>query len=867
MMIKKSFIPFIALLLAVLPVLVIGPKTAEAATSRVVVLKEVSGAVKVKKSGGTKEFTAFAKMSLNEGDLLMTGGKSSAVLQFANGTSTDDQMTVSQNTTLSFSKLSDRNGTKTKVSMFNGSAWVDVKSIVNKEDEFSLETPTAVMGVRGTHLLVKVDPITGATHLVVAAGVVNTKTTDPDNPKEEDVYPTQNAYIGTNAEGEKEITIALLDLERLFNQSDASIAKTILESAADINDENGEFVKKYDSQGLPSELGDTDEDLVKFQKNTESLIGVLANKAIQEGLISSERVLEIIQAIKNGNGSSIDLSKRELELSEEDRKKKEIKSRKMDEGEQRALDRRKKEEEARQAPEDVVKKTNDAKKKAEEAKKKALEEAKKKAEEEYYKQLSEAEKQRFEADKKANGAAGQTPSSNTGSSTEVPSETVQSDDATLSGLEIEGLAMVVGLNGEGSGEVHTSSIVQQEGDPIPVELSPSFQPSVVQYVANVGGTIHSVKVKPTVKDAKATVEVLDQGPVVSGSYSGEVILEADSSNVVSLKVTAGNGAQKTYSVRLNRPPYTDGENEELMENHSLSAAVTGYDEDGDSYTFGLEQDVLHGALDFNPNTGEYTYTPEENYSGPDSFNYTVSDGNAQSYVGYVNFTVARNNHLFEDVGVYVESQDEGTQGTIYGSNAVRQSKSYWDTLAFGSHSVGLEIFGNDFEYTYSLTNDSGEYVSVSGATYIPIIVNSLDNVYKLKVEDSLGQVIIMPIHIYLETSEQNTSLKLINNNISFVHDSQAIVIISDIDSVGPRRFVGIPTGDSATLNLVGLPEGTSVDLFDKNEEIIQTADGEYRLEFAHGNDSMIYHYFIVLTDTLGHRKSYRFDVEIAIPYL
>jgi hypothetical protein len=125
----------------------------------------------------------------------------------------------------------------------------------------------------------------------------------------------------------------------------------------------------------------------------------------------------------------------------------------------------------------------------------------------------------------------------------------------------------------------------------------------------------------------------------------------------------------------------------------------------------------------------------------------------------------------------------------------------------------------------------------------------------------------MPIHIYLETSEQNTSLKLINNNISFVHDSQAIVIISDIDSIGPRRFVGIPTGDSATLSFIGLSEGTSVDLFDKNEEIVQTADGEYQLEFAHGNEGETYHYFIVLTDTLGHQKSYRFDVEVATPYL
>ena len=87
------------------------------------------GTVTVKKAGGAKEFKAFAKMSLNEGDVLKTGKDSSAVLQFAGGMSENDRMTLAANTTLTFSKLSNRSGTRTKVKMWTGSAWVDVKSV------------------------------------------------------------------------------------------------------------------------------------------------------------------------------------------------------------------------------------------------------------------------------------------------------------------------------------------------------------------------------------------------------------------------------------------------------------------------------------------------------------------------------------------------------------------------------------------------------------------------------------------------------------------------------------------------------------------------------------------------------------------
>ena len=62
------------------------------------------------------------------------------------------------------------------------------------------------------------------------------------------------------------------------------------------------------------------------------------------------------------------------------------------------------------------------------------------------------------------------------------------------------------------------------------------------------------------------------------------------------------------------------------------------DPDGDPLTAILVTGPAHGALTFNPD-GSFVYTPDANYSGPDSFTYTVSDGDQTSAPATVTLTV------------------------------------------------------------------------------------------------------------------------------------------------------------------------------------------------------------------------------------
>ncbi len=86
----------------------------------------------------------------------------------------------------------------------------------------------------------------------------------------------------------------------------------------------------------------------------------------------------------------------------------------------------------------------------------------------------------------------------------------------------------------------------------------------------------------------------------------------------------------------------------LNEDQSLSVAVPGLlagasDADGDPLSVVLSTGTAHGTLTLNPD-GSFTYTPNTNFAGSDSFTYTVSDGDLASALVTVNITILAVNH-------------------------------------------------------------------------------------------------------------------------------------------------------------------------------------------------------------------------------
>src|SRR5262249_33915416 len=63
------------------------------------------------------------------------------------------------------------------------------------------------------------------------------------------------------------------------------------------------------------------------------------------------------------------------------------------------------------------------------------------------------------------------------------------------------------------------------------------------------------------------------------------------------------------------------------------------DADGNALTAAIQSGPAHGTLALNAN-GSFTYTPDANWDGADSFTYRVADGHGGTATGTVNLTVA-----------------------------------------------------------------------------------------------------------------------------------------------------------------------------------------------------------------------------------
>jgi Ca2+-binding RTX toxin-like protein len=69
---------------------------------------------------------------------------------------------------------------------------------------------------------------------------------------------------------------------------------------------------------------------------------------------------------------------------------------------------------------------------------------------------------------------------------------------------------------------------------------------------------------------------------------------------------------------------------ETDEDTPLTGKVVASDSDGDALTFSVVEGPANGTLSVNAATGEYTYTPANNYSGADSFRIVAADPSGAS---------------------------------------------------------------------------------------------------------------------------------------------------------------------------------------------------------------------------------------------
>ncbi len=250
---------------------------------------------------------------------------------------------------------------------------------------------------------------------------------------------------------------------------------------------------------------------------------------------------------------------------------------------------------------------------------------------------------------------------------------------------------------------------------------------------------------------------------VSPATHGDVTLNADgsftyspadpsSSQTDSFQYKATNGAQDSNVAKVtikvstvaNLAPVAVNDSQSTSEDQTLNVGAPGVlandsDPDGDTMTATKLTDPSNGSVVVNPD-GSFTYTPNLDFFGTDTFTYEVSDGEATS-VATVTITVESVNDAPTVSPATFSVDENAANGTVVGTvnmNDVDAGDSHGFAITGGntggvfaiSNSGQITVANNaalDFEVTpsYSLTvtvTDNG-IPAQSGSATITITVN------------------------------------------------------------------------------------------------------------------------------------------------
>lgn len=365
--------------------------------SRAATLEGIKGTVWINQAGGSLSYRAYDGTILRQGDQIITEVNSSAILKTVDR---KDEIAISENTDLYISNLSQASQEKhTSFYLWSGQVGASVTSLINAKDTFKMLTPTAVNDVRGTHLLVSVDPYTGVSRLFVGSGLVQAGG-NGTGQSPGFVYPGQQLSFIPESGNNQPSSPYPIDIAVLVNQASPAVIQAMLKNMQQIHQENEQMLKNMNlgaSGSIPSNLptGMSPDEFEQYQENLRNLMVNITKQARDQQKIDEDRLQEIIDEANKHSNHKIDLNNvPPLQLTEQQKQQQELQKR-LEEERKKQQEEQNKLREQQQKQADLLRILAE-KARLEQENKKQLEEAAKRAAELLKQQLSDAERQRFE---------------------------------------------------------------------------------------------------------------------------------------------------------------------------------------------------------------------------------------------------------------------------------------------------------------------------------------------------------------------------------------------------------------------------------------------------------------------------------------
>ncbi|WP_409250888.1 Ig-like domain-containing protein [Bacillus sp. SCS-153A] len=281
-----------------------------------------------------------------------------------------------------------------------------------------------------------------------------------------------------------------------------------------------------------------------------------------------------------------------------------------------------------------------------------------------------------------------------------------------------------------------------------VEITVNRVPTVqakYEEVTNVNTGV-SGKVVAEDQDGDALTYSKESGPAFGTATVNEdgtwtYTPDADYVGTDSFTITISDGkggvASTTVEITVNRVPTVQAKYEEVTNvNTGVSGKVVAEDQDGDALTYSKESGPAFGTATVNED-GTWTYTPDADYVGTDSFTITVSDGKGGLATTTVEITVNGANKAPTVQAKYEEvtNVNTGVSGQVVAEDLDGDALTYSKESgpAFGTATVnedGTWTYTPDADYvgtdSFTITISDGKGGVTS--TTVEITVNEVNEV-------------------------------------------------------------------------------------------------------------------------------------------
>ncbi|MGP9547088.1 tandem-95 repeat protein [Psychrobacter sp. AOP7-D1-21] len=262
-----------------------------------------------------------------------------------------------------------------------------------------------------------------------------------------------------------------------------------------------------------------------------------------------------------------------------------------------------------------------------------------------------------------------------------------------------------------------------------------------------------------------------------GSYSYTPDANFNGSDSFTYTIDDGQGGVTTQTATIDVAPINDApvaEDSSISTDEDTEATGTlaaATDVDGNTLTYALDSDANNGTAVVNAD-GSYSYTPNANFNGEDSFTYSIDDGQGGVITQTATITVAAVNDVpvaenssigvaenFVDTGMLAEANDvDGDELTFTldtdasnGIVVVNADGSY-------SYTPNADFKGED-SFTYSINDGNGETITKSAN----VTVSSFDQAFNFELQEAFETEVVSE----LQTVVDKQATSYINDRITF----------------------------------------------------------------------------------------------------